>query len=412
MPDHVRRPRAVPVAVSLVVVLALLVGACTRRSASDLAGPSGTAHTGSTTTLVDAPPGSDERVLVERSGDPEFDAVMDELARFVEDERGLEFKQSVRVDLLDDAAFEQRILDDFDSEEIDDLVTAGRVLQALGLIPPGTDLVRSLRDLLGAGVLGFYDPETDELVVRGADLTLYTRQTIVHELVHALDDQWFDLDRSQYDERDDEIGFGFTSLVEGNAVRIEDAWTTTLSSEDQRELRREELSFGAGVVIDVPFVVFDLVLAPYEIGPVFVDALLAEGGQALVDGAFEDPPTTSAQVLHPDLYRLGVEPVAVGDPPAEGTIIDEGVVGEFFLGLLLGSVLDTTTAERAACGWVGDRYVAWEQGAGVCLRADFAMDTPEDLTGLGAALERWGAAQGSATVDRIADDRLRFTSCG
>ena len=74
------------------------------------------------------------------------------------------------------------------------------------------------------GVVGFYDPETDELVVRGAALTPYVRTTIAHELVHALDDQHLDLDRPEYDEADDEIGFGFSSVVEGNARRVENAY--------------------------------------------------------------------------------------------------------------------------------------------------------------------------------------------
>ena len=97
-------------------------------------------------------------------------------------------------------------------------------LEGLGLVEPDADLVESMRSLLGVGVVGFYDPETDELVVRGAALTPYVRTTIAHELIHALDDQHLDLDRPEYDEADDEVGFGFSSVVEGNARRIEDAY--------------------------------------------------------------------------------------------------------------------------------------------------------------------------------------------
>ena len=46
----------------------------------------------------------------------------------------------------------------------------------------------------GGGVVGFYDPVTKVLKVRGTDLTPYRREVIAHELTHALDDQVHGLD--------------------------------------------------------------------------------------------------------------------------------------------------------------------------------------------------------------------------
>jgi len=81
-------------------------------------------------------------------------------------------------------------------------------------------VVQEERTLLTAGVVGFYDPETKQLVVRGTDTTPFTRRVLAHELTHALDDQHFDLNRQQLDKADDETGFGFSALVEGNARRV------------------------------------------------------------------------------------------------------------------------------------------------------------------------------------------------
>ena len=141
------------------------------------------------------------------------------------------FEREVTVELADDTEFEQRLLEDFD-EDAADLAVAGRVLQAVGLVEPGTDVVAACRTLLGAGVVGFYDPATDELVVRGTSTSPYVRSVIAHELTHALDDQHFELDRPAVDEAADESAFGFTGLVEGNAVRAEQAYRDTFTEEE------------------------------------------------------------------------------------------------------------------------------------------------------------------------------------
>src|SRR3954470_21929039 len=59
--------------------------------------------------------------------------------RFVEQHRGLKFKAPVTVTILDDAAFRKRLLDgeDTDKQEIE---RTAKVMRALGLIAPNTDL--------------------------------------------------------------------------------------------------------------------------------------------------------------------------------------------------------------------------------------------------------------------------------
>src|SRR5690606_29911138 len=116
---------------------------------------------------------------------------VEEISAFVEEARGLEFREPVDVELAAGEEFEQRLLEDFD-EDVEELEATGTLLTAFGLIDPSVDVVEAMRSLLGGGVVGFYDPETEELVVRGDDVTPYVRTTIAHELVHALDDQHFE----------------------------------------------------------------------------------------------------------------------------------------------------------------------------------------------------------------------------
>src|SRR5690606_24383575 len=135
----------------------------------------------------DEPPASP--TTTEPAGPPlsqdELEALVEELQAFVADARGLEFLEPVEVELADGDAFQSRLLEDFE-EDADEIAQVEVFYKALGLLDPGADLLEELRAIYSAGVLGFYDPETDELVVRGTALTPYVRKTIVHELVHAL----------------------------------------------------------------------------------------------------------------------------------------------------------------------------------------------------------------------------------
>jgi hypothetical protein len=268
-----------------------------------------------------------------------------------------------------------------------------------------------LKGLLDVGVLGFYDPETDELVVRGTELTLYTQQTVVHELAHALDDQWYDLDRPEVEDADDESSFGFSAVVEGNARDIENRWSDTLTAEQTAELEAEELSFGADIDFSsFPLFIIELISAPYELGEPFVLELLAQGGPQQLEDALIEPPTTSEQVINPSLFFAGESAVIVPPPPADGEIVDEGVFGQLVLFLLLDDVVGQRPAGVASSGWGGDYYVAWQQGGQNCLRVDFVMDSAADTDELADALGDWADAQSDASVTDTGD-AIRMTTC-
>ena len=148
------------------------------------------------------------------TGDAAVDATLAELARFVEAERGLAFQKPVTVEVLDDDQFEAR-LRATSQKDAEELRKQAQALQALGFVDDVNEVEAGMDALLAAGVLGFYDPETDELVVRGGDLSPMTRRTVAHELTHALDDQWFDLAKPEYDQSDDEVGFGVSRAGRG-----------------------------------------------------------------------------------------------------------------------------------------------------------------------------------------------------
>ena len=326
----------------------------------------------------------------------EVRAAVDEISAAVERERGLTFTEPVDVELAGEGEFQRRLLEDFD-EEVEELRETEVLLKAFGLVDPAVDLVEAMRTLLGAGVVGFYDPETDELVVRGTALTPYVRTTIAHELTHALDDQRFDLDRPEYDDARDEIDFGFGALVEGNARRVEDAYLAGLSEDEQLDAAAEELSLGSGLDLgDVPLVLVDLISAPYGLGHDFVDELIDDGGQAALDAAFAAPPRTSEQVIDPAAYLAGEGRIDVPVPSVAGEVVHEGVAGQFLIQVVLEDGLDADRAREAAAGWGGDSVVAWRDGERPCASLAAVGDDAGETAELRGAFEDWAAERGAA----------------
>lgn len=389
-PGRRRGPSTAPLAA--LVALAVVLGACSglpRGLLVQRPGSSSTASAGS------------------------IDAFVPEAVRFVQDHRGLTFKKSVKVRHLADKAFADRVIQ-LQRKDHADLDRQARVLRALGLLRPDVDPEKAEEELLGSGVVGFYDPETKELEVRGTTATVSVKHVVVHELTHALQDQWFTLPTGGSSGNDD-ADLAYTTLVEGDAVRVETAYVMGLSARDRQALQQEESGQG-GTPPDVPQVLVELLEFPYVVGPRFTQAVLQARGQQGLDAAFRNHPAASSQVLHPDRFLGGETPATPPEPPADGTVFDRGTLGEMGVDLLLedlvrSGALTGAQLQAAATGWAGDRYVAWSQGSGYCVRDRLAARSPADAAALLTALAKLAAAHPTITADATAAQPV-LTSCG
>jgi hypothetical protein len=341
-----------------------------------------------------------------------IDAFVPQAISFVESHRGLRFKQPVKVNHLSDADFAQRIVS-LQQRDRADTDRQAKIYRALGLVGRNVDVEKAEEELLESGVVGYYDPKTKELVVRGDTATLSVKHVVVHELTHALQDQWFGLDTNQRNQTDDQA-LAYVSLVEGDAVRIERQYVASLSSTERQQLARAE-SGGAAPPSDVPSVLVELLSFPYVAGPPFVSAVLQARGQSGLDGAFKNVPAATSQVVQPDLFLNGQAPQTVAEPGPDGTPFDRGVFGEVQTGVLLegavGSGALTRSQEQAAVrAWAGDRYVAWSSGDNYCVRVRFATDSPAGAAQLGSALQK--LAGGGSGVQVQVGSQPVLTSCG
>jgi len=344
----------------------------------------------------------------------DLETVVADIERFVEQQRGLTYKNKVDVHLAGEGEFQDRLLQDFE-EERPSLLEQQEVLTALGLISPGTDVVAESKSLLEIGVVGFYDPKTKQLVVRGTSITPYVREVLAHELTHALDDQYFDLNRPELDNADDETGFGFLGLTEGDARRVENAYVALLSQDEQRAALQEEQELIAQhpEVFRLPPILITLLQAPYEEGEPFVNHVVDTGGQAAVNHAFEAPPTTSEQILDPQKFTAGEGAVDVPAPRSEGQASNVGVLGQLMIREMLSDGAGFGGGfDEAVDGWGGDRYVTWKDASGSsCLRDTFVGDTPNDTAELVDAISNWAEDHNGSITAGAVGAPVTFTVC-
>ncbi|MBO0682006.1 MAG: hypothetical protein J2P45_02530 [Candidatus Dormibacteraeota bacterium] len=338
-------------------------------------------------------------------------AFVPQAERFIEAHRGLKFKRPVKVQYLDDQAFNRRIVQ-IQRKDQSDTERQAKVLRALDLVPAGLDVEHAEESLLSGQVIGYYDPETKELAVRGTTASPAVRHVVVHELTHALQDQWFDLAAHQKNLGDD-ASEAYSALVEGDAVRIEREYVSTLSAADQRQIASGDV--GGPPPSNTPAALIAQLEFPYAVGPRLVQAILAARGQAGLNQAFLNPPTNTSQAIHPDRYLAGQAAVQVADPSPDGAAFDHGTVGELGLDLMLGDLvqsgsLSSDQVSTALQAWTGDRYVAWTSGSQSCVRARFAASGPAGSRAMVADLQKWVSSHSGATLQT--GDQPVLTRCG
>ena len=235
---------------------------------------------------------------------PELSEVVDDVERV----RGLPFPDPVAAAAIPDAVMDRKIEENFDIYALEEpLARRTAAWRTIGVIPSDADLREALRTFLTGQVVGFYDPATGELVYldEGDTLTPTARLTLAHELTHALEDQRFDLGRLDTISARcrDEAYEAALGLVEGSAnyhgvlaaLGTGQDFDFDLLAEAQRAAVTDPPE-------GVPQFVNELQTWPYIEGPVFVQALADRGGEAAVDEAFRELPTTTEQIIHPETY--------------------------------------------------------------------------------------------------------------
>ena len=294
-----------------------------------------------------------------------------EIAEQVSAIRGLEDEDHSEPTILDRETLRENLEAEFDeSNPPEQLQIADRIYRALGLIPEEESIGELALDLQASQVVGYYDPSVDELfIVSGTgELGPTERVTYAHEFTHELQDGAFDLESLGLEEAAVDEGdraLAILSLVEGDAVGAQTIWMAEhLTPEDLTQVATDAADPQMlDVLARTPAIILETALFPYQTGATFVQVLHTEGGYDAVNAAYDDPPESTEQIIHPELYLARERPIEVELPAdlassaGEGWTVDaQDTLGELQLRVWLREAgIRGDHAREAAAGWGGDR---------------------------------------------------------
>ena len=305
-------------------------------------------------------------------------------------------------------------------EEREDVLKAQELLTILNLIPKDLDLFHLYLDLLSEQVLGLYDSKTEELYVIGEVERFGPLEevTLAHELVHALQQQHFDI-HSLHEavEENSDSQAALSALIEGDAYLATFEYMDIFLTPQQRQEVLQSAR-DSPVLEQAPYAIQKSFFFEIEDGIRFVFALRPTGGLDAVDRAFTHPPVSTEQILHPEKYLQKEAPVSVSLPDLAAGLgagwseRDSDVLGEFGLRTYLETGVAEPVAAVAAAGWGGDRYALLHGAQGERTLVLLSVwDTDEDakeffavaLTPLeGVTGERYAGIQGGRVLFIVA----------
>ncbi len=276
-----------------------------------------------------------------------------------------------------------------------------KAMVAFGFMSARSDLSKLVDESVGEGIAGFYEFDSKGLFVIGdhKDLGAFDQVTIAHEITHAMQDQTYDLDGMfARVEKDDDRALVLRALVEGDAMLSESLY------QGKARLDREELMVEAAEESlfyqsyrEAPPVLGLTALFPYVQGAEWVRQLHDRQGWSGVNAAYKRLPASTEQILHPEKYTQGDQPVSVKLPNLVPVLgkgwkqLHTNTLGEYqALVLVSGGDTSQQVYTRAAAGWEGDKYGVYSEtsGAGSALVWESRWETEKDATEFTVALAK------------------------
>ena len=342
----------------------------------------------------DSPAGEADTQSGEATGTsvPEL-TLSDELRAFIDevaDARQLRAPPALRIRTASGSQLADAYLGAETAEEARALDQRTTVFRVLGYLEEDEHL-RSIQRSIAGNLLGFYSLRTETIwlateaaMTELGDLTSGERETLVHEIIHALQDHHFDLGATYRELADLDISrldldatLAFDAVVEGDAT----AHTARFVGQVRiSPFGGERYLLAAGESADVPASMSRESVFPYTAGADWARHVLTNHGTEALNAYFVEPPPATAFILHPELAGTGWKPERMSSVdflPFRRSLIPLGLrvsaygtLGEFYLlNYLLRDVPFSPgwlhdprnqAAVEAAAGWSGGFYYLYE----------------------------------------------------
>jgi hypothetical protein len=270
------------------------------------------------------------------------------------------------------------------------------IYKLLGLLPDTLHVADLFVRVLSEQIIGYYDPKTKVLYVVNGAPEEYAGITIMHELVHALQDQYVNLDSLEHITGDDDRALAVQAVIEGQAtyeqIYLMSGGSGNVAAQlpgGWEQMRQEirEAQKTQPIFASAPMVIQETLLFPYINGADFVRRFHGHYRKGRLP--FDSLPVSTEQVMHDTAYfsKPRDEPSTVELPSIPGTL-DQNNFGEFGTRLYIYQhTKDQDLSIRASNGWDGDRYALVKTPAGNALVWATVWDTPGDGAEFMAAID-------------------------
>jgi hypothetical protein len=278
--------------------------------------------------------------------------------------KSLRSREEIRAYLL------QKMKEDKDADK---RYADQKSMEKFGLLPKDYPLEQMLVKVLTEQIAGLYDPDGKEFFIANWNTDADERMVMAHELTHALQDQHFHIDKwTEAAKPNDDAELARDAVIEGSAIAamIDYILRGKGSIRDLGELDPAMLMGdpdSSPELIKAPKVIQDELLFPYLAGEKFTQRVLqATSGWPDFHKVYENPPASTQQIMHPDLYFQGVVPPKITLPETAGLIsadwkkLDENNMGEFGVLEIFKQFLDKDRSTNLAAAWSADRYALFE----------------------------------------------------
>jgi hypothetical protein len=281
---------------------------------------------------------------------------------------------------------------------------------SVGLVPADLDIAGTVEDLLERELVGYYDAGQKRLVLRDdlADVlsdshpkaqARIVQETLVHELVHALQDQNLELSLRLHDKRTTDQENAYAALVEGDAQLVtlgyslaqsdskDDPILGALPGVERLAIDGQQKGLSPELLAAPPFVRIPL-LFRYRNGAAYVGELYRRGGFETIDRAHRDPPTTTAAILNghwPDGKRE-TEHSPLTHPCVEASGFR--AVDSDSLGALEVAIAANVAPKEVARVLLEDQYTVYENGPHIAAIWTLRASNAKWASRLSAGLER------------------------
>lgn len=337
-------------------------------------------------------------------GEGPYAELVAEFVPKIEQETGLPFKTPPKIESRTRDEVGKFVRQQLESERArKQLAGQESAYKLLGSIPDTMNLLALLQKLLEEQIVGYYDPATKVLYVVDGAAPALLRQTVSHELVHALQDQYVKIDSVQAQVDNADRQSAAQSVLEGQAVflqlRMDPNAGPMLKMPggwDRIRDAMKDAQTGMPVFSAAPRSVREGLLFPYLGGADFVRRFIEKRPEKEL---LMDLPISTKQILNDAAYFTDSKatrdvPVTVTLPaPRTGTVVYSNSFGEFETRLLLVQHLkDEALARRGASGGDGDKFAVVRTPDGDAMvwatAWDSAVDAADFLDLMGDAARR------------------------